>query len=88
MISRINVLGHLDERRLMIEVIDEGEGFERIIRDRDFDSVGGVGLNAVDATGSRWGTTNGSATSGSNSAAADPASDPKSPVTDQACRGW
>jgi anti-sigma regulatory factor (Ser/Thr protein kinase) len=51
----IKVLGHLDERRLMIEVIDEGKGFERIVRDRDFDDVGGLGLNAVDMIASRWG---------------------------------
>jgi hypothetical protein len=39
----------------MIEVIDEGKGFERIVRDRDFDDVGGLGLNAVDMIASRWG---------------------------------
>jgi anti-sigma regulatory factor (Ser/Thr protein kinase) len=53
--GRIKVLGQLDEHRLMIEVIDEGEGFERFVRERDFDDVGGFGLKAVEAIASRWG---------------------------------
>ena len=53
--GRIRARGHLDEHRVMVEVIDEGKGFERIVRERDFDSIGGRGLNAVEAIASRWG---------------------------------
>jgi anti-sigma regulatory factor (Ser/Thr protein kinase) len=38
-----------------IEVIDEGGGFEREIRERSFDRLGGWGLAIVDAEASRWG---------------------------------
>jgi anti-sigma regulatory factor (Ser/Thr protein kinase) len=53
--GRITVRGRLDEHRLMVEVIDQGTGFERIVHERDFESVGGQGLNAVEAIASRWG---------------------------------
>ena len=45
----------LDEDRLLVEVIDEGNGFERTIRQRDFPSIGGRGLAIVDAEANRWG---------------------------------
>jgi len=45
----------LDEDRLLVEVIDEGNGFERTIRQQDFPSIGGRGLAIVDAEASRWG---------------------------------
>jgi anti-sigma regulatory factor (Ser/Thr protein kinase) len=45
----------LDEDRLLVEVIDEGEGFELKIRQRDFTTVGGWGLGVVDSVASRWG---------------------------------
>jgi anti-sigma regulatory factor (Ser/Thr protein kinase) len=45
----------LDEDRLLVEVIDDGDGFERIVRQRDFESVGGRGLAIVDVLASRWG---------------------------------
>lgn len=47
----------LDERRLLVEVVDEGGGFERVLRERDFASVevGGWGLSVVDSEASRWG---------------------------------
>jgi anti-sigma regulatory factor (Ser/Thr protein kinase) len=51
----ITLRAHLDEDRLLVEVIDEGGGFERTIRNREFDSVGGRGLAIVDAEASRWG---------------------------------
>jgi anti-sigma regulatory factor (Ser/Thr protein kinase) len=53
--GRIRVGGQLDEHRLLIEVIDQGSGFERIVRERDFENVGGQGLNAVEAIATRWG---------------------------------
>lgn len=45
----------LDEARLLVEVVDEGSGFERDLRRRDFDDVGGRGLAIVEAAASRWG---------------------------------
>jgi anti-sigma regulatory factor (Ser/Thr protein kinase) len=45
----------LDEDRLMVEVIDEGEGFERRIRAHELDALGGRGLAIVDAEATRWG---------------------------------
>jgi anti-sigma regulatory factor (Ser/Thr protein kinase) len=45
----------LDEDRLHIEVIDEGTGFEREVRERDGDHLGGRGLKLVDAESSSWG---------------------------------
>lgn len=53
--GEITLLADLDDTRLMIEVIDEGSGFEHVIREQDFESVGGRGLNIVDAVSSRWG---------------------------------
>jgi anti-sigma regulatory factor (Ser/Thr protein kinase) len=45
----------LDENRLMVEVIDEGSGFERVLDRHDFEQVGGFGLEIVEAAASRWG---------------------------------
>src|SRR5690349_14881775 len=53
--GKITLRGVLDEDRLLVEVIDEGHGFERVLREEDFDSVGGRGLTIVDAESSRWG---------------------------------
>ncbi len=51
----ISLRAALDENRLLIEVIDEGSGFERVLDDHDFDSIGGRGLDIVEAVASRWG---------------------------------
>ena len=45
----------LDDDRLLVEVIDEGSGFERALRRKDFGQVGGWGLDIVDDVASRWG---------------------------------
>ena len=45
----------LDDNRLFVEVVDEGTGFERVLRRRDFDQVGGWGLEIVEELASRWG---------------------------------
>ena len=45
----------LDEDRLLVEVIDEGRGFELTVRQQDFASIGGRGLAIVDSEASRWG---------------------------------
>ena len=53
--GQITLRAHLDEDRLLVDVIDEGGGFERTVRKSDLDSVGGRGLAIVDAEASRWG---------------------------------
>ena len=53
--GRVTLRAELDDDRLLVEVIDDGDGFERIVRQRDFDSVGGRGLAIVDVLASRWG---------------------------------
>jgi hypothetical protein len=39
---------------VLVEVIDQGHGFERVLRQEDFGRVGGHGLSIVDAESSRW----------------------------------
>jgi len=51
----IQLRASLNDERLRIEVIDQGEGFERTVREPAFGTVGGHGLNIVDALASRWG---------------------------------
>ena len=58
--GRIEIRAELDENHLLVEVIDEGHGFERIVRKQDFNRVGGRGLHLVDALASRWGIHDGS----------------------------
>ena len=53
--GRIILRSRFDDDRLMVEVIDEGAGFEHQLRRRDFDEVGGRGLAIVEAEASRWG---------------------------------
>jgi anti-sigma regulatory factor (Ser/Thr protein kinase) len=45
----------LDEDRLHVEVIDQGSGFEREVREQDSENFGGRGLRLVEAEASRWG---------------------------------
>ena len=58
--GRIGLRSELDTDRLLVEVVDQGHGFERILRERDFDLIGGQGLNLVDALASSWGIHDGS----------------------------
>lgn len=53
--GEVTVVAELVPERLLVEVIDQGSGFEHVIRQRDFDEVGGWGLQVVDAETSRWG---------------------------------
>jgi anti-sigma regulatory factor (Ser/Thr protein kinase) len=53
--GKIMLSGEVNEYRLLMEVVDEGQGFERVLRQHDFDAVGGWGLAIVDAEASRWG---------------------------------
>ncbi|MDQ6805407.1 MAG: hypothetical protein M3065_10685 [Actinomycetota bacterium] len=45
----------VDEDRLHVEVIDEGRGFEREVRENGGEDLGGRGLRLVDSESSRWG---------------------------------
>ena len=51
----ITLRAGLDEDRLLVEVMDEGSGFERVMREHDFEALGGWGLSIVEAEASRWG---------------------------------
>jgi anti-sigma regulatory factor (Ser/Thr protein kinase) len=53
--GKIMLIGEVNEDRLLMQVVDEGQGFERVLRQHDFDAVGGWGLAIVDAEASRWG---------------------------------
>lgn len=55
--GEITLRAQLFEDRLLVEVIDEGDGFNHEPRKRDFDptGAGGWGLSIVDAESSRWG---------------------------------
>ena len=53
--GEIILRAYLDDDRVLVEVIDQGQGFERVLREEDFDRVGGHGLSIVDAESSRWG---------------------------------
>ena len=65
----ITVRGSLDDDRLLIEVTDEGEGLEQMIRERNFEHVQGWGLKIVDSQSSRWGPTRAPRTYGLSSSA-------------------
>lgn len=45
----------LDENRLRLEVIDEGDGFEHVVRQIPCEALSGRGLAIVEAESSRWG---------------------------------
>lgn len=51
----ITFRANLDDDRALVEVIDEGTGFEHEIRRREFDELHGRGLAIVDSESSRWG---------------------------------
>jgi anti-sigma regulatory factor (Ser/Thr protein kinase) len=53
--GRVTLRGNLDDDRVMVEVIDEGAGFERELRQHDFEDLHGRGLAIVDTEASRWG---------------------------------
>jgi len=53
--GEITLRARLDDARLLVEVIDEGSGFERALRRRAFHDVGGWGLEIVEDVASRWG---------------------------------
>jgi anti-sigma regulatory factor (Ser/Thr protein kinase) len=48
-----------DSSRLRVEVVDHGEGFVPVARDRPATDVGGWGLHLVQALSDRWGVCEG-----------------------------
>jgi anti-sigma regulatory factor (Ser/Thr protein kinase) len=53
--GKITLRADLDDDRALIEVIDEGSGFEHEIRRREFEDLHGRGLAIVESESSRWG---------------------------------
>lgn len=53
--GQITLRAHLDDDHLLVELVDDGSGFERELRRKDFSQVGGWGLGIVDDVASRWG---------------------------------
>ena len=53
--GKIVLRAQLDDDSVLVEVIDEGKGFERGVRRQEFDDLHGRGLAIVDAQASRWG---------------------------------
>ncbi len=53
--GRILLRAQVNEDRVLVEVIDEGNGFEHELRRRSFEDLHGRGLLIVDSESSRWG---------------------------------
>jgi anti-sigma regulatory factor (Ser/Thr protein kinase) len=53
--GQILMRANIDDDRVLVEVIDEGGGFEHGLRRHNFDALHGRGLAIVDAESSRWG---------------------------------
>jgi anti-sigma regulatory factor (Ser/Thr protein kinase) len=51
----ITLRAALDKNRLLVEVIDQGSGFERVLDQNEFEKIGGRGLEIVETAASRWG---------------------------------
>src|SRR5581483_8871679 len=45
----VTVLADFDDPRLLVEVVEQGSGFEHVLRVQDFFTIGGHGLNIVDS---------------------------------------
>jgi hypothetical protein len=53
--GKISVRAELDQDRLLVGVIEQGQGFEPAVKEADFEEVGGRGSKIVEAESSRWG---------------------------------
>lgn len=53
--GQITLRARLDDDRLLVDVVDDGGGFARGLRRRDFSQICGWGLDIVDDLASRWG---------------------------------
>lgn len=56
----ISLRAALNADRLLVEVVDQGDGFERGPRDREAERRGGWGLQIIDERSRRWGIHEGS----------------------------
>jgi anti-sigma regulatory factor (Ser/Thr protein kinase) len=54
-VGRIRFRAHSDDDRILVEVLDEGSGFEYEAGQVPFDQLRGRGLEIVEAASSRWG---------------------------------
>lgn len=54
-LGRITLRASLEHDRLRVEVVDEGSGFQREMRHKNRQRVGGWGLGLVEHISSRWG---------------------------------
>lgn len=59
--GRIVLSARLEDRRLVVEVADEGDGFQYVVGQRSRDHLRGRGLAIVAAESSRWGIDDGTA---------------------------
>jgi anti-sigma regulatory factor (Ser/Thr protein kinase) len=57
--GQITLKAQADDRQVRVDVIDGGTGFERHVRHKGFDALGGRGLQIVEAESSRWGISEG-----------------------------
>jgi anti-sigma regulatory factor (Ser/Thr protein kinase) len=53
--GQIALRAHVDDDRVRVEVIDQGHGFEHVVRRVPFERLSGRGLAIVDDLASRWG---------------------------------
>ncbi|HUE29058.1 MAG TPA: SpoIIE family protein phosphatase [Solirubrobacteraceae bacterium] len=53
--GEITLRAEVDATRLLVEVIDQGSGFEPVDPTQDIEQAGGWGLRIVEAEASRWG---------------------------------
>jgi anti-sigma regulatory factor (Ser/Thr protein kinase) len=53
--GQIVLRAHVDDDRVLVEVIDDGHGFEHVVRHVPFERLTGRGLAIVDDLASRWG---------------------------------
>jgi anti-sigma regulatory factor (Ser/Thr protein kinase) len=59
--GRIMLSARLEEQRLLVEVADEGSGFDYVAGQRSVDHLRGRGLAIVAAESARWGIDDGTA---------------------------
>jgi anti-sigma regulatory factor (Ser/Thr protein kinase) len=53
--GQIGLRAHIDDDRVLVEVIDQGQGFEHVVRHVPFERLSVRGLAIVDDLASRWG---------------------------------
>jgi anti-sigma regulatory factor (Ser/Thr protein kinase) len=53
--GQIVLRADVDDDRVLVEVVDEGHGFEQVVRHVPFERLSGRGLAIVDDLVSRWG---------------------------------